>query len=90
MSTNSFMYVDPGPPPALCVTVKTNQISLPGTHVEPGQSGTWTGPGGGSGTHNQYEYLVNQANELLEDQYIVMSNWNSTAFVEGEDLTLAP
>ncbi len=90
ISSGQFIFVDPGPPAAQCVTVKTNQVALLGSHPEPGQSGTWTAPGGGEGTHFSYQYQVNQADPLLHDQYIVMSSWNLTNFIAGEVLTLTP
>ena len=68
-------------------TDETNQITLIGFHPEPGQTGTWTGPGGGEGIHYSYEYLVLDGG-LLEAQYIIMRNWNEIPFVAGEVLTL--
>lgn len=89
MSTDGqFIYVDPGPPPPVCVTVKTNQIGLEGSHFEPGQTGQWTAPGGGVGTHYAYEYLDHQSLPNVLEQFIVMSDWNETAFLAGEVLTL--
>lgn len=88
MSTEyQFIFVDPGPPPPACVTVKTNQVALLSFHPEPGQVGTWTGPGGGQGEHYEYQYLIIGEGPLYE-QYIVMSDWNTTNFVAGEVLTL--
>ncbi len=88
MSISQFVFVDPGPPPPVCVTVKTNQIGLEGSHFEPGQSGTWTAPGGGEGTHYEYQYMIHPSIPDAFEQFIVMSDWNETDFLAGEVLTL--